>query len=38
VNSTPTTVLHAKGQTYPVVGIVTFDILHNFIDQLLGQK
>lgn len=38
VNSTPTTVLHTKGQTYPVVGIVTFDILHNFIDQLLGQK
>lgn len=38
VNSTPTTVLHSKGQTYPVVGIVSFEILHNFIDQLLGQK
>jgi protein-disulfide isomerase len=38
VNSTPTTVLHSKDQTYPVVGIVSFDILHNFIDQLLGQK
>jgi protein-disulfide isomerase len=38
VNQTPTTILHAKGQTYPVVGVVSFDILHNFIDQLLGQK
>jgi protein-disulfide isomerase len=37
VNQTPTTILHAKGQTYPVVGVVSFDILHNFIDQLLGQ-
>jgi protein-disulfide isomerase len=38
LNQTPTTVLHAKGQTYPVVGVVSFDILRNFIDQLLGQK
>ena len=38
VNQTPTTILHAKGQTYPVVGVVSFDVLHNFIDQLLGQK
>jgi protein-disulfide isomerase len=38
VNQTPTSILHAKGQTYPVVGVVSFDILHNFIDQLLGQK
>jgi protein-disulfide isomerase len=38
VNQTPTSVLHAKGQTYPVVGVVSFDILRNFIDQLLGQK
>ncbi len=38
VNQTPTTIMHAKGQTYPVVGVVSFDILHNFIDQLLGQK
>ena len=38
VNQTPTTILHAKGQTYPVVGVVSFEILHNFIDQLLGQK
>lgn len=38
VNQTPTTILHARGQTYPVVGVVTFDVLHTFIDQLLGQK
>ena len=38
VNQTPTTILHAKGQTYPVVGVVTFEVLHTFIDQLLGQK
>jgi protein-disulfide isomerase len=38
VNSTPTTILHTKGQTYPVPGVLTFDALHSFIDQLLGQK
>jgi protein-disulfide isomerase len=38
VNQTPTTILHAKGQTYPVVGVVTFDVLHTFLDQLLSQK
>jgi protein-disulfide isomerase len=38
VNQTPTTIIHSKGQTYPVVGVVTYDVLHQFIDQLLGQK
>jgi protein-disulfide isomerase len=38
VNSTPTTILHTKGQTFPVPGVLTFDALHSFIDQLLGQK
>lgn len=38
VNQTPTTILHAKDQTYPVVGVVSYEILHNFIDQLLSQK
>src|ERR1700723_502592 len=37
LNQTPTTILHAKGQTYPVVGVVSYDILHNFLDQLLSQ-
>jgi protein-disulfide isomerase len=37
VNQTPTTVIHYKGQTYPVVGIVSYDVLHQFLDQLLTQ-
>jgi protein-disulfide isomerase len=38
VNQTPTTIIHSKGQTYPVVGVVSYDVLRQFIDQLLGQK
>lgn len=38
VNQTPTTIIHFKGQTYPVVGIVSFDILRQFLDQLLSQR
>jgi protein-disulfide isomerase len=38
VNQTPTTIIHCKGQTYPVVGVVSYDVLHQFIDQLLSQK
>jgi protein-disulfide isomerase len=38
VNQTPTTIIHAKGQTYPVVGVVSYDVLKTFLDQLLGQK
>jgi protein-disulfide isomerase len=38
VNQTPTTIIHSKGQTYPVVGVVSYDVLHQFIDQLLSQK
>jgi protein-disulfide isomerase len=38
VNQTPTTILHVKDQTYPVVGVVTFEVLHSFLDQLLSQK
>jgi len=37
VNQTPTTVIHYKGQTYPVVGIVSYEVLHQFLDQLLTQ-
>jgi len=37
VNQTPTTVIHYKGQTYPVVGIVSYDVLRQFLDQLLTQ-
>jgi protein-disulfide isomerase len=38
VNQTPTTILHSKDQTYPVAGVVSFDVLRSFIDQLLNQK
>jgi len=37
VNQTPTTIIHYKGQTYPVVGVVSYDVLHQFLDQLLSQ-
>ena len=38
VNQTPTTIIHFKGQTYPVVGIVSYDVLRQFLDQLLSQR
>ncbi len=38
VNQTPTTIVHSNGQTYPVVGVQSYQILHNFLDQLLTQK
>ena len=38
VNQTPTTVFHSKGQTYPYSGGMSYDNLHQFLDQLLSQK
>jgi protein-disulfide isomerase len=38
VTQTPTTVIHCKGQTYPVIGVVGYDVLHPFFDQLLSSK
>ena len=38
INQTPTTVFHSKGQTYPYVGVMSYDVLKQFIDQLLSQK
>ena len=38
VNQTPTTVFHCKGQTYPYAGSMSYDILKQFLDQLLSQK
>lgn len=38
VNQTPTTIFHANGQTFPYAGVMTWDILHQFLDQLLAQK
>jgi protein-disulfide isomerase len=34
VNQTPTTVFHAKGQTYPYAGSITYQVLKDFLDQL----
>jgi protein-disulfide isomerase len=38
VNSTPTTVFHSKGQTYPYTGAMPYDVLKAFLEQLLSQK
>jgi protein-disulfide isomerase len=38
VNQTPTSVFHSKGQTYPYSGAMNYEILHQFLDQLLSQK
>jgi protein-disulfide isomerase len=38
VSQTPTTVFHCKGQTYPYSGVMTYDILKTFLEQLLSQK
>jgi protein-disulfide isomerase len=38
VNQTPTTVIHYKGQTYPVAGVVSYDVLRAFLDQLLSSR
>ncbi|GAC1669473.1 MAG: hypothetical protein NVS9B4_25570 [Candidatus Acidiferrum sp.] len=38
VNSTPTSVFHAKGQTYPVASVMSYEVLRSFIEQLLSQK
>lgn len=38
VTQTPTTVFHAKGQTYPFAGNITYATLSQFLDQLLSQK
>jgi protein-disulfide isomerase len=38
VSQTPTTIFHCKGQTYPYSGVMSYDILKQFLDQLLSQK
>ena len=38
VNQTPTTVFHCKGQTYPYPGVMTYDTVKQFLEQLLSQK
>ncbi len=38
VSQTPTTIFHAKGQTFPYGGQVNYEILRQFLDQLIGQR
>jgi len=38
VSQTPTTIFHAKGQTFPYSGGMSYDILRNFLDQLIAQE
>jgi protein-disulfide isomerase len=38
VNQTPTTIFHANGQTFPYAGVMNWEILKQFLDQLLSQK
>jgi protein-disulfide isomerase len=37
VNQTPTTVFRHKGQTYPYAGVMSYDILKGFLDDLLSR-
>ena len=38
VNQTPTTVFHYKGQIMPYPGVMTYDTMKQFLEQLLSQK
>jgi protein-disulfide isomerase len=38
VTQTPTSVFHSKGQTYPYAGTLSYDVLKDFLDQLVAQK
>jgi protein-disulfide isomerase len=38
INQTPTMIVTYRGQTYPIAGAITFDILRQFLDQLLKQQ
>jgi protein-disulfide isomerase len=38
VSQTPTTIFRCKGQTYPYSGVMSYEILKQFLDQLLSQK
>lgn len=38
VTQTPTSVFHAKGQSYPYAGTLSYDVLKDFLDQLIAPK
>lgn len=37
VTQTPTSIITCRGQTYPIVGVVSYPILRQFFDNLLRQ-
>jgi protein-disulfide isomerase len=37
VSQTPTSIITSRGQTYPVVGVVDYPILRQFLDELLKR-
>ncbi len=37
VNQTPTSIIIYRGQTYPIVGVVSYPVLRQFFDSLLRQ-
>ena len=38
VNTTPTTIFHSKGQMFPYAGMMNYEILKEFLNQLLAQR
>jgi protein-disulfide isomerase len=38
ITQTPTSVFHSKGQNYPYAGTLSYDVLKDFLDQLVAQK
>ena len=38
VNQTPTSIITSKGQTFPIVGVVSYPVLKQFLDQLLASR
>jgi hypothetical protein len=37
VTQTPTTIITHKGQVYPIVGVMSYKIMKQFLDSLLAQ-
>ena len=38
VSETPTTIFHFQGKTYPVKGIMAYEMMKQFLEQLLSQS
>ncbi len=37
VSQTPTIIIHHRGETIPVKGVVSYEVLHKYLDYLLSQ-